>query len=315
MLSFAFKTILFIFPLLILLAVTEYKAKSLPSNFAVKRAKLEQNLDRAQIIVAGSSHAYYGIKPLLLGSPAVSIAYPGQDFYYDSRILLKYLPRAARAKLVILTVSYFSFEYMMEDSPGSEQTNFYYKFWEIPRQTSVPKIADYSAIVLFGVQRSREFLLTGKVSANDEIDESGGNDSARDTNHFAVMDGQNAVKRHDAGMQEKYIAQNSKYLDELLGALKEKDIQAVFITLPCFSSYYNNLNAARYLRMQNEIKALCRKYGLEYRNYLKDEPFADEDFFDSDHLNTRGAEKFSRILKNETIEKYISMPSENNVFK
>lgn len=307
MLRFVFKTLLFLSPLLLLMAAAEYKARSLTSNFAVKRAKLEQNLDRAQVFVAGSSHAYYGIKPLLLGAPAVSIAYPGQDFYYDTRILLKYLPQIPRARLVIVSVSYFSFEYMMEDSEGSAQTNFYYKFWEIPRQTSVPKIADYSAIGLFGIQRSRDFLLTGKVSGNDEIDEAGGNANLRGVNHFAVVNGQIAVKRHDAGTKAQYIAQNSKYLDELFSALKERNIQAVFITLPSLNSYYNNLNAERYARMQNEIQALSRKYGLEYGNYLKDERFTADDFTDSDHLNTRGAEKFSRILKNEIVEKYVSL--------
>lgn len=311
MLRFIFKTALFLLPLLILLAVTDYRARSIPSNFAVKRLRLEENLDRAEVFVAGSSHAYLGIKPALLGRPAVSVAYPGQDFYYDTRILLKYLPRAARAKLVIVSVSYFSFEYMLEDSEGSGQANFYYKFWEIPRQSSAPKIADYSALFLYGIERSRDFLLTGKVSWADKIDESGGSADVRDeTKYFEVTNGQLAVKRHDSAAKAKYIPQNSRYLDELFAALKERDVRAVIITPPCFHTYYDNLNAARYARMQNEIEALCRKFGLEYDNYLRDERFAAEDFFDSDHLNTRGAEKFSRILKNETIEKYTSLPSE-----
>jgi hypothetical protein len=308
MLRFILKAVLFIFPLLILFAVIDYKAKSIPSNFAYKRSRVEQNLDRAQIIITGSSHAYEGIKPLLLGAPAVSIAYPGQDLYYDTRILLKYLPQASRAKLVIITVSYLSFEYLMEDSNGAAQTNFYYKDWGIPRQTSVPKIADYSAIALFGIQRSRYFLLTGKMSGQDQIDESGGDANLLTTKEFDLRNGQIAVKRHEAAMKAKYIAQNIKYLDELLIALKQRDIRAAFITTPCFHTYYNNLNAERYERMQKEIQALSRKYGLEYANYLRDERFSPEDFFDSDHLSTQGAEKFSYILTNEIIEKYISLP-------
>ncbi len=119
---------------------------------------------------------------------------------------------------------------MMEDSEGSAQANFYYKFWEIPRQTSIPKIADYSAIVLFGVQRSRDFLLNGKVFWADTIDESGGNaDLRNETRQFDVMNGQIAVSRHDSGANAKYITQNSKFLDELFSALKERNIQFVII--------------------------------------------------------------------------------------
>ena len=60
--------------------------------------------------------------------------------------------------------------------------------------------------------------------------------------------------------------------------------------------------------MQKEIQTLQQKYGLEYYNYMTDERFVAEDFGDSDHLNTQGAKKFSRILKDEVIEKYISTP-------
>ena len=306
--KFILKTLLFIFPLLILLAVTEYKARSLTSDFAVKRENLEQNIDRAEVIVAGSSHAYEGIKPKMLGVPAVSIAFPGQDFYYDSQILLEYLPKAFRAKLVIVTVSYFSFEYMMEGSEGKGQTNFYDKYWKIPRQNSVPHLADYSALFLFGLQRSRDFLLFGKTNSTEVIDESGGNGTQRGSDLYKVTHGEIAIKRHESGMQEKYIARNYQYLDGLFSVLKERNIQAVIITTPCYHTYYDNLKPELYQRMQSEIEALRQKYGLEYDNYLKDERFTAEDFADSDHLNTQGAEKFSTILKNEVVKKYISLP-------
>lgn len=57
--------------------------------------------------------------------------------------------------------------------------------------------------------------------------------------------------------------------------------------------------------MQNEIRALTERHGLEYYNYLKDERFGVEDFQDGDHLNTKGAEKFSLILKDEVIARYV----------
>lgn len=308
MFKYILKALLFFSPLLILLAVTEYKARTMPNNFAVKHEITEQNIDRAEIIIAGSSHAYLGIEPKMLGVPAVSIAYAGQDLYYDSRILLKYLPRANRAKLVVVTVSYISFEYLKKDSVGGKQTAFYQRFWEIPPPTPGFKLADYSAIALYGLQPSRYYLLTGKPSIMEVMDDSGGSVVERGTDLYNVMHGEIAVKRHDAELKEKYIAQNRQYLDELFTDLKLRNIQAVLVTTPNFHTYYDNLNPERYLRMQNEIQTLQQKYGLEYYNYMKDEQFVAEDFGDSDHLNTQGAKKFSRILKDEVIEKYISTP-------
>ncbi len=132
MLKFAIKTLSFIFPLIILFAVIEYNARSLTSNFSTRREKLEQNLDQAQIIITGNSHAFYGIKPELLGRPSFNVSYAGQDLYYDTRILLKYLPQATQVKLVIITITYNSFEYSLQDSEGSFQTNFYMNSWEFP---------------------------------------------------------------------------------------------------------------------------------------------------------------------------------------
>jgi hypothetical protein len=38
------------------------------------------------------------------------------------------------------------------------------------------------------------------------------------------------------------------------------------------------------------------KYHVAYFNFLRDSRFVTADFYVSDHLNARGAEKFSKIL-------------------
>lgn len=304
--KFVVKLSILILSLLPLFGVIEYKARSIPSNFAVKRERLEQNIDKAQVIIAGASHAYYGIYPKLLGASSVSIAYPGQDVYYDTRILLKYLPQAARARLVVITLSYPTLESTVGDSDWSAQSNFYYKFWRIPREYTAFRLADYSAVLLFGGQRSRDFFLNGKVQEFDNVDEFGGNADVREANPAAAANSQPVLKRHNAVMRAAHIAQNVKYLDELFDALEVRGIRAIIVTPPCFESYYKNLDRERYERMQNEIEAICQRHRLEYRNYLKDERFDVEDFSDCDHLDNKGAEKFSLILKGEVIEKYVS---------
>lgn len=242
MFGFSLKLTIFLLPLLALLGIVEYKARAIPSNFAVKRERFEQNVERAEIIVAGSSHSYYGINPGLLGRPATSIAYPGQDLYYDTRILLKYLPQAKRARLVVLPLTYVSFESTIEDTDWQAQTNYYYKFWGIPEEFPTFRLAHYSATILFGLQRSRDFFLNGKIEEGDKIDEFGGNANDRKTDLNAVLNARLALKRHNAVMRAGHIAQNVKYLDELFDALEARGIKAVIITTPCFGSYYENLD-------------------------------------------------------------------------
>src|SRR5438445_8545181 len=100
MLRFISKLIIFLSPILLVLGLVERRLTLVPSGYMIKRMYLERNIYRAQVIITGSSHSYYGIKPQMLGVPAFSIAYVSQDIYYDTKILLKYLPQARSAKLV-----------------------------------------------------------------------------------------------------------------------------------------------------------------------------------------------------------------------
>lgn len=105
-------------------------------------------------------------------------------------------------------------------------------------------------------------------------------------------------------MHPEHVAENVRYLDEMLGALKAGGVRAVFVTTPTYRSYSEGMNPEAYRRMQGEVEALRRKYGLEDFNYQNDPRFTPEDFADSNHLGTRGAEKFSLILRDEVLKNY-----------
>ena len=75
--------------------------------------------------------------------------------------------------------------------------------------------------------------------------------------------------------------------------------------MPTDHTYYENINVTGYQRMQETIRQISEKYGVTYFNYLRDDRFTQEDFIDSDHLNGRGAEKFTRILDEDIVRKYV----------
>jgi DltD protein len=302
MIRIASKLVIFLAPLLGMLAMVEHKLGAIHTSYETKRMYLERRIDHAKVIVTGSSHSYDGIKPELLGVPSFSVAYPAQDLYYDTRIMLKYLPQARDVDLVVISVSYFSFEYRLEDSTEPWRTSFYYRFLGIPASSRKFKIGDFSLIALYGIQPTREFLWQGSTELNSyHMDETGGNTALIKTDLPAVMD-----TRVTFPTNPDNIPLNIQYLEELLDALKARRIQAVFVTTPCFRSCYENLNQDMYRRMQDEVQVLCQKYGLKYYNYLEDPRFSVDDFHDNQHLSTRGAEKLSEILKDEVLPSYIN---------
>jgi hypothetical protein len=308
MFRYAIKLLVFFLPLLLLLAFVEYKARlsSVPNNYTAKRAIIEEKISTTQVFVSGSSHAYYGILAKRLGVPAINLAYFSQDVYYDTRILLRYLPQAAEAKLVIVPISYFTLEYKLEQNIESgNRISFYTKLWEIPPEKDKFDLAQYISTALFGFQPTRNFVLFGVMPKSEEMDETGSYVSKSIPNLNNIKNARPEMDEKHRTMKAESIPQNVRYLSELFEALQAKDIKVVMITTPCFRTYYEALDTERYARMQSEVRRLSEKYGIEYINYLKDERFVTEDFQDSNHLSTKGAEKFTDIVRDEIVRKYV----------
>jgi hypothetical protein len=302
-LRFISKLALFLSPIALLLSVTEIRLGSVNSGYRTKREYLEQSIDRAEVLAMGSSHAYYGIQARLLSPSAFNASYVAQDVYYDSRIVLNYLPRAKNLKLVILTISYFTFETRLEDYSEGWRASYYYRYWGIPRADGGFKASDYSLIALYGIPQTRTFWFNGFTS--DSKDQIGKDGSKVDFVAAATTPdagGAVAAKLQDEIMNPKYAVDNMRYIEEMIQALRARRIDVVFVTTPATRSYYEGMRPDLYGVMQDRVQYLCRKYGLLYFNYLKDRRFDNEDFFDSNHLDTRGAEKFSRFLSDEVVQ-------------
>ena len=104
-----------------------------------------------------------------------------------------------------------------------------------------------------------------------------------------------AVERHtapDAGMLEY----NTGHLCRILDYCREMGLRAVLVTTPVWSGYHEALDSVQLEKMYAVAGTLVAKYGVEYYDFMCDGRFADDDFFDGDHLSTGGAAKFSKIL-------------------
>ncbi|MDQ3803422.1 MAG: SGNH/GDSL hydrolase family protein [Acidobacteriota bacterium] len=303
---FLIKLALFVAPILLALALVEYELARVPTGYAAKRRYLDRTIGEARVLVTGSSHAHYAVHPRLFGVPAFNTAYVSQDVYYDTRIVLKYLPRAAHLKLVIVSVSYFSFEGRIDDSAAAWRSPFYRRHWGIGPASPGFRWGDYSYIALYGAQRTRSLLWDRfRNSGAEHIDPEDGHAVLLRPSRAEVMSGKAAVGRHHTIMKVENIERNVRHLGELFDALRARGVAAVIITTPVSRSYAEHMRPDTYRRMQDAVGDLCRRYGLEYRNYLTDARFAPDDFADSNHLNARGAEQFSLILKDEVVSKYV----------
>ncbi|MGB7923609.1 MAG: hypothetical protein WCF57_10225 [Pyrinomonadaceae bacterium] len=306
---FFIKGLIFALPLVLLLSFVEYRLSKIPNGYNTKKTFLERRLSQYEVLITGSSHAFTGINPAALDCPAYNIAYLGQSLYYDSQLVLKYLDEMPSLKLLVVPVSYQSLEYRLSNNRNdSWRADFYDKYYGIPAEGGRAawfNPVDYSFIALYGIDESRLYVRQGfRPRIEGKIDENGwGNigTSSKITDEI-VSD---RIAHHHSIMRPEVIEANLKSMENMFEKVKAKNVSIVIMTAPISQAYADNISPERYARMQDGIRHLSSKYGVEYFNYLFDRRFTTEDFRDSDHLNARGAEKLSRIIKDEFVTKYI----------
>ncbi len=109
-----------------------------------------------------------------------------------------------------------------------------------------------------------------------------------------------AVERHTAKSWD-FIESNYERVKEIANLCKLHRIQLVLITTPCWYSYYNQLNSQQLEKMNELTIKIQKEFDLPYFDYLKDNRFTAEDFFDSNHLSDVGAVKFTKILESDIL--------------
>ena len=71
----------------------------------------------------------------------------------------------------------------------------------------------------------------------------------------------------------------------------------ILLTTPTYHTYYDVLETEQLRQMTAICTYLEQQYSnVTYLNWLKNQHFTEDDFFDADHLNEYGAQKLTMML-------------------
>ena len=87
-----------------------------------------------------------------------------------------------------------------------------------------------------------------------------------------------------------------KELNQLIVALKNEGKQPILFSTPTFKEYNTFLDSSIINNNLIDTKNLCKKYNIEFWDYAYYHNFNIDEFFNPDHLNKKGAARFSSIL-------------------
>jgi hypothetical protein len=112
-------------------------------------------------------------------------------------------------------------------------------------------------------------------------------------------EGMAAAKRHTVNKKRlmKFFGENVLMLRSIIEKCKERNIHVILLTTPSWHTYYEHLDPRQSAIKENTCEALAAEYeNITYLNLLIDKRFIADDFFDSDHLSEKGAEKLTKIM-------------------
>lgn len=303
------KTIISKLIILALLVIIPYLiiGVNIEDSYKLKRDYLESQLNEVEVLSMGSSHGQ-SINPAYFSLKGFNLSNPSQDLYYDVHLANKYIDKMPELKLLIIPISYFSFESQLDNSPENSRLFPYLITWGIPPENFSAFLNDN--FLLFVDAEVKNFVQNGFVNnATPKMDQDGWmqlSGALQDSPSFYDTydkQGQERVKFQDSSMYPEQIPENMKILSNLIEDCQSRQIKIVLITTPGLHFYYDHMDPIRYQRMQDNLNSLKVRYEIPYFNYLKDPRFVPSDFANQDHLNTKGAEKFSKILDVEIIKK------------
>ncbi|MGQ1909308.1 hypothetical protein ACT3CE_05925 [Marinifilum sp. RC60d5] len=285
--------------------------------------------DSIQVLFLGNSHANYSVNPCMLEDfIGYNIANVSQQIYFDKRLTIKAINEGVRnLKYVFISVDYHS---LFTSSQGVRDIWSYYangikyKNKDYIKSTVSPFIWGYTPKVSLSLIKKR--VLNTLKYRNDSIINFNVENGVNITDHlcggFIGLEGLNNYSFNNLSYKKK--ASNFKEninkservevikdLNSFILFLKNKNIEPVLFSSPTYREYNKYLDKKQIKRNIEDIDNICQKYNIQYWRFNEDCRFLKKDFYNQDHLNKKGASKFSIIL-NKKLKMYDKLRMHNN---
>lgn len=292
----------FLGPIILTVLGLEFLLRNIPNDYSFKNGYLTKNSDRIQTLFLGSSHAFYDINPEYMHTISFNAAHVSQTLDLDFEILMKYKKHFSKLKNIVIPVSYFSLFEQLGKTDEYWRLKNYSVYYNIH---TTNKIADYSELLSYSLKINLSRIDSYYFQGHSEISCSNlgfGLKHNSKNNRDLISSGPATAQRHTYRDLSLYN-ENLKILSSIIEFARKRNIQVFVFTPPAFHTYVKNLDTNQLNKTLSAMNELQKKHNnCFYFNMLSDSVFTAKDFYDSDHLNEIGAEKFTirmdRLINN-----------------
>ena len=276
----------------IVLLMIELFIRYIPNDYSYKNEYLAKNASEIQIMSMGSSHGVYAIDPSYFKRSGFNASHVSQSLEYDYKIWNKFKESLINLDTLILPISYFSLFSNLEDGSEAWRAKNYSIYYKIgsKRIKDTMEIFNQSPISLFKI-----IAKAARGVTNLTVSELGASKVYKSQSDL-ISSGLAAAKRHTEKDFSR-LEENLGYIKSIIDDCASRGINVLLVTTPTTAYYWKNLDEKQLQLMKSALTTLVQvNPNVEYLDLLKDGRFEDSDFRDADHLNPKGAEKFTKII-------------------
>ena len=316
--EFLKKNIWFLLLPLLIVLTSDISLRMLNTLYKEKYKGAKEVADSIQILALGTSHANYAIDPQQFDLYTYNIANLAQSIYFDKRITLSLLPDMKRLKYVFISIDYHSLAFSSQfkrDFWSYYGNGVKYKETKYFLANLSPTLFGYTPKVSYAMLKRR--LINRWKYGKEVIDfevQNGVNLYKPPVKGFIAFEGRDTVNFNpdafdflsnsyteiiDESDEKKEILAD---LEDFVDTLITHGVTPILLTSPTYTVYNTYLNQSYVNENIESSKRIAQKYNIDYWNFLDSDLFTIDDFYDMEHLNREGAQKFSTIL-NDSINK------------
>jgi hypothetical protein len=260
------------------------------------------------VIILGNSYAYFGLNPEYFKPKTFNAGYLSQSLNYDFEIFKKYRESFEKLHTVVIPITYSSLFRNLENTGEIWRTRNYRLYFDIDLNDSYSLIDNFEILnnkLFVNLIRLNSVYLKGEAITCNEL--GWGYKYTSDKARDLVTSGRVAIS-HTVDMSNEEIIKvynyNTSVLDSITNWCYNRNIKVVFLTLPAYKTYRENIKVEQYTLMQESIQSIVSKFNNSlYINLFEDESFQKIDFYDADHLSDIGAKKLSLMIDSLLFEK------------
>ncbi len=295
----------FALPLLVLLVAGEALVRHYPNSYRYKAEWMDAHADSVKALIMGASHIYYAVIPDSLKPDAFNLSNVSQLYEQDWFLLQRYGKRLNSLQTVVLNIDECApFDPPMEELPDDWYRCIYYRLYmgcdKHPLWSRYGFELSSHPTFRRKLVPALRYAFTGKATI--DCDSLGFGTAFVTPQCFdSVMmqrESDIAIERHRC-KDWTLVDNNRDYLFKIAQWCQQHQVRLVLITTPMWQGFYSKIGQRQLDVMHHLAQQCVEQYGATYYDYMCDPRFQGTDFHDGDHLSRQGAEKFTKILKEE----------------